>query len=201
MCVHVYSVHSFWISAGNVLMLTEMTELQMHWKTIFFQQSWNLISNSVLRMESMAVYFLLFKGLFLASVSKCIQLFAITWVSTTLCPPCALVLAQMVLISHWCVIVVSDGCIARPGCSVGQSYCHNNTELCRAVCWTCLEYIILLVLEVHFLNTSQPLLLWLIKQTLYLLFFLLVISEGSRKDRPAVPLALIIWFHWNPRTM
>lgn len=55
-------------------MLTEMTELQMHRKTIFFQQSWNLISNSFLRMESMAVYFFAVQGAFF---SQCIKMYTI----------------------------------------------------------------------------------------------------------------------------
>jgi len=48
----------------------------------FFLQSWNLFSNSFIKRESMTAYSLLFIGMCLASVSKYIQLFAITWVST-----------------------------------------------------------------------------------------------------------------------
>jgi len=50
------------------------------------------------------VFFLLFTGLCLASVSKCIPLFAIAWAGTALCPPHALVSAQMGLTVHQCLV-------------------------------------------------------------------------------------------------
>lgn len=60
--------------------------------------------------------FLLFTGLCLANVSKCIELFAITWVSAVLCPPHVLLSAQRVLIAHW-----QFGC-----CWVsGRSHCYD----------------------------------------------------------------------------
>ena len=43
----------------------------------------------------------LFTGLCLGNVSKCIKLFAITWVGTVLCPLGALISAQAVSIAHW----------------------------------------------------------------------------------------------------
>ena len=48
----------------------------------FFLQSWNRISDSFITIESMAAYLLLFTVLCLARVSKCISIFAITWVSS-----------------------------------------------------------------------------------------------------------------------
>lgn len=79
----------------------------------FFQHSRNLFSNSFTRMQSMAVYLSLFTGLSLASASKCLQLFAITSVSTALHPPHGLVSDQTVPIAHWYVVVVSDACVPR----------------------------------------------------------------------------------------
>ena len=46
---------------------------------IFFWQSWDIFSNPFTRMDSKAAYFSLFIRLCLASTSKCIKLFAITW--------------------------------------------------------------------------------------------------------------------------
>ena len=94
-CNSVYSVH--WEFIGNRLMSTEngvtyMTKKKKKKKkkkkSDFFQQSWDLFSNSFIKTESMAAPFSLFTGLCLASVSKHIQLFTITWVSTalSLCP-------------------------------------------------------------------------------------------------------------------
>jgi len=65
------------------------TKLQVYKKNWwFFWQSQSLFSNSFIKMESMAAYFSPFTGLSLCSVSKCIQLFVLTWVSTALphCP-------------------------------------------------------------------------------------------------------------------
>lgn len=45
------------------------------------------ISNSFIKKVSKAAYFSLFTGLHLANVSKCIKLYAITWVSIALHPP------------------------------------------------------------------------------------------------------------------
>ena len=53
---------------------------------IFFQQSWNLISNFFIKAESTAAYFSLFTGLHLVIVSKCIKLFTIPWVCHNLSP-------------------------------------------------------------------------------------------------------------------
>lgn len=56
-------------------------ELQINQKIDdFFRQSWNVVSNSLIKVEStMAVCFLLFPGLCLASVLKSMNLFAITF--------------------------------------------------------------------------------------------------------------------------
>jgi len=51
-------------------------------------------------------YFSLFRGLCLATVSKCIRLFAITQVRTALGTPCVQVSAQPLPIAHWCLFVV-----------------------------------------------------------------------------------------------
>jgi len=57
----------------------------------------------------MAAYFSLFTGLSLASKSKCINLFAITLVSTAMHLPHALVSAEMgsnsALILGWCLVM------------------------------------------------------------------------------------------------
>lgn len=60
----------------------------------------------------------------LSNVSQCIQLFAITCVSTVPHLLCVLVSAYRVLITHWFVATVSDGCVprARQGRSVGQNH-------------------------------------------------------------------------------
>ena len=59
---------------------------------MIFLQSWNPFSNSFIKTESTAAYSSLFRGLCLANIPKCIQLFAITAVSTAQrYPSCALV--------------------------------------------------------------------------------------------------------------
>lgn len=66
-------------------------ESQMY---IDFYGSLETYSNSsFIKTESMAAYFCLFTGQFLASISKHIQLFTVSWVSS-LGPPRALVLGQ-----------------------------------------------------------------------------------------------------------
>lgn len=57
-------------------------ELQIYLKKKkkrFFQQYWNLFSDFFITTESTAAGLLLFMEQYLASTSKCIQLFAITW--------------------------------------------------------------------------------------------------------------------------
>lgn len=90
---------------------------------MIFLPSWNLFSNSFIKMESMTAYSLLIRALCLASVSKCIQLLAITWGSTAQrWPPYALISVDSALTAHWwfgCSWAV-DVCL---GCSAGKS-CH-----------------------------------------------------------------------------
>lgn len=81
----------------------EVSTIQKNW-FFFFQQSWNIFSDSFLTIESRTVCFLLFRALCLATVSQCINLFAITWASSVLCPPHALVSAQMGLTVHQCLV-------------------------------------------------------------------------------------------------
>jgi len=78
------SVHSISKFSGTIFMFTENGVTQINWWLFF--QSWNLFSNFFIKMESTAVYYSLFRAPYSASVSKCIQLFAITWVSTALHP-------------------------------------------------------------------------------------------------------------------
>ena len=83
-----------------------------------------------LSKQSTAAYFSEFTELSLASVSKCIQLFAITWVSTAPHPPHTLVSAQSVLMVHICLIVAEQWvCTQEQSRSLsGKSYCHDGTE-------------------------------------------------------------------------
>jgi len=77
-------------------------------KKPIFWQSWNLFSNSCIKVQSRAAYFSQFLGLY----SQHIQLNTIichNWVRTALCPPHVPVLAQTVPISCCCVISVGDG--------------------------------------------------------------------------------------------
>jgi len=66
-------------------------------------------------MESVAAYFLLFTGLCLASISKCVQLFVITSVSTAVYLPCFQLSVNCTLIR----LLLSDGC--KPGAGMGLS--------------------------------------------------------------------------------
>jgi len=68
-------------------------------KFFFSFQSWDLLSNSLIKMGSTATCFSLFTGLCLADGSKCIHLFAVNPASTapTPCPGFSSVLAM-----HWC---------------------------------------------------------------------------------------------------
>ena len=83
--------------------------------------------------------FLLFTGLCLPTVSKCIRLFAITWVSTPLCPSLIPVSVKIVLIMHWC-FVVSDWWIHtwyQAGLLMGKSHHHDGAGQeagCSMIC-------------------------------------------------------------------
>jgi len=74
-------------------------------------------------MESRATFFFLITGLCVANVSKCIQLFAITWVSTTLSCPCTPVLAQTALKAHWLF-----GCCWVTGVHLNQARLLSGEE-------------------------------------------------------------------------
>lgn len=65
-------------------------------------QSQKNFSNYCIKKESMAAYLLLFTGSCLASVSKRINLFAITRAGTASHLPCALFSAQMGFVAHRC---------------------------------------------------------------------------------------------------
>jgi len=93
----------------------------------FSLQSWNLFSSSCIKIESMAAYFSLFTGLCLASVSKCINRFAITWASASLYPPHAQVAALMGFIMRRC----SAGAERLSWAAVG----NNNTGQRMATMW------------------------------------------------------------------
>lgn len=98
---------------------------------IFLQPS-NLFSNFFFKTESKAAYFSLITGLSLASVTKCTQLFAITWAGNTLCPPCALFAGQIALIAHWCFAVAewwvcSQGQVGMLGGEQRQQPGHSSS--------------------------------------------------------------------------
>jgi len=61
----------------------------------------------IIKMESKAAYFLLLTGLFNQCI-KCVKLFAINPVGTSLHPPYVLVSAQTVPITHQCLLVVEQ---------------------------------------------------------------------------------------------
>ena len=68
---------------------------------LFVLQSWNLFSNFITKIESTAAYSPLFRVPCSTSVSKCIQLFAITWISTAQhSPPHDLASVDTALIVH-----------------------------------------------------------------------------------------------------
>lgn len=69
-------------------------------KNYFLQWSWNLLSN----FSKHGCIFSAVHRMCLANVSTCIKLFAVTWASTALLPPRALVSAQTTLIGHWCLV-------------------------------------------------------------------------------------------------
>lgn len=80
------SIHCIWKFAGNVFMSTKNGVTSVPKNYLFFLQSWNLFLNSLIKTANSIQPCFLFTGLCLADVSKGIQLFAITWVSTALCP-------------------------------------------------------------------------------------------------------------------
>ena len=103
------SIHSTWKFPGNVFTSTENWVKNIPRKkcVVFFLQPWKLFSNSSIKMESKAAYFLLLTGLFNQCI-KCKKLFAINLVGTALHPPYVLVSAQTVLITHQCLLVVEQ---------------------------------------------------------------------------------------------
>jgi len=109
------SIHSILKSAGNVFVLTENGVANIPKNLWLFWQSWNIFSNSLSKHKLKLHIFFLFTGLCLASVSKCIQLFAITSVSTALGPPRVPVSAQTVTIAYCCLVVMSNRWGPRPG--------------------------------------------------------------------------------------
>jgi len=123
-------------------MLTEngVTNKQKNWW--FVLQSWNLLLNSCIKMESTAEYFLLFTGLCLASVSKYINLFANTWDGTALCPLHALVSAQM----GFTGLIGAEGLGWATTTMAGCRW-WLHCKLCQATCsvwavgWICPSYV------------------------------------------------------------
>jgi len=88
------------------------------------------ISNSFIKTESKAVYFSLFTVLSLASISKYLKLFAITWVSTPLHPPCALDSIKTVETAHWCLVAAEQWVPAQGQARLlgGKSCCHDGAR-------------------------------------------------------------------------
>ena len=81
------SIHFIWKFEGNIFISTECCFTCINWW--FFRQSWNLFSNSFTKTESMAVYSLLFRALWLASVSTCNYLPSLeSALYSTALPPC-----------------------------------------------------------------------------------------------------------------
>lgn len=93
----------------------------------FFWQCLNLFSNPFTKTEGKVACVLLFTGLCLASVSKCINRFAITWASASLYPPHAQVAALMGFIMRRC----SAGAERLSWAAVG----NNNTGQRMATMW------------------------------------------------------------------
>lgn len=129
-----FPVHPTWYL---VVWLTE--ELSIHfcsktpWEPclrllfFFFWQCLNLFSNPFTKTEGKVACVLLFTGLCLASVSKCINRFAITWASAALYPPHAQVAALMGFIMRRC----SAGAERLSWAAVG----NNNTGQRMATMW------------------------------------------------------------------
>ena len=84
-------------------------------KIDFFQQSWHLFSKSFMKTGNTAPYSSLFVGPCFGNVSKCINLFAITWVST----------ASRVLVSAQ-VNTTPNISHCWPGGLTGKSCCHDG---------------------------------------------------------------------------
>ena len=117
------SMHSIWKFADHIFVSTE-NGLSKHKLKIFFAIL-KPILKFFIKMESMAVYSLLFRALCLANVSKRIQLCAITWVSTAQhCLPCALLSADTVLIVCWWL-----GCCWVMGICLGPLYSEELLPL------------------------------------------------------------------------
>ena len=79
------SIHSIWKFTASYVLI-QLTYVNWKWchkhkLMIFFLQSWNLFSNSIIKVERTEAYSLLFKVMCLASVSKYIQLFSISALS------------------------------------------------------------------------------------------------------------------------
>lgn len=96
-------------------------------KNYFLQWSWNLLSN----FSKHGCIFSAVHRMCLANVSTCIKLFAVTWASTALLPPRALVSAQTTPIGHWWF----GGYWAVGACLGLGSASHQG----RATAMTCLK--------------------------------------------------------------
>jgi len=119
---------------------------------LFFFSNLETFSNSFTKTESTAAYFSLITGLWLTTVSKCIQLFDIIWVTHCTepfpCPGFSPDSADGTTVSGCCWAM---GACSGPGRSVGQSHCHDGAwqELdslwaapgcLQPMGWTCLCY-------------------------------------------------------------
>lgn len=98
---------STWKFTDCLFMLIESWFADMPWDQWFCWFSWNLFSNSFIKMGSKAACFSLFIGLCLVSVPECRKLFAINWACTAPCSR-ALFSAHAVLIAQWCDVVAEQ---------------------------------------------------------------------------------------------
>ena len=96
------------------------------------------VLNLLYQNRSKSAYFFQFTGLCLASVSKCTQLFAITWVGTALPSPCPGFSSDS--LNSTVQLVLSNGCVPGPqlGVSTGQSCYHDGAEQEAATLWAML---------------------------------------------------------------
>ena len=99
-----------------------------------------IISNFFIKMKSMAAYFLLFTVQCLSRVSKCVILFAITWVSTALHISCSPAAAHTPLMAHWLsgccwakAVLRGQGRVALWGCLMSFARTHAGHGLDMSV--------------------------------------------------------------------
>lgn len=129
------SIHSIWNFTSNVLMSTENWVPSIQKNGLFFVHLETYSQIPLSKGKAQLHVFFLFTGLHLASISKCVKLFAVTWVSTapSPCPGFSPGRINCIVMFGWWWVMPSDVWWGRhDGVGQGAGCIVSSARQCTA---------------------------------------------------------------------